>query len=187
MPDLLLMFLSADRGYSSKGLQDFIARGGAGLNGTLARNLGNPFTYDQKMRDGDDRTSIPTAGGKTMFLKKAMLHGIQLTAFAYRDGNGKVILSVSNDYHNYQWDLVLQQNADRTWHEKHQKGEIMFDDVLRRCFLSLIGLAISNEMIQLLSHAPVQPLTMAQSTCAGWFFQRFLSQTSRSVEHGTAI
>jgi hypothetical protein len=187
VPDLSFMFLSADRGYSSKGLRDFLARGGAGFNGTLARNLGNPFTYDQKMRDGDERTSIPTAGGKTMFLKKAMLHGIQFTAFAYRDGNGKVILSVSNEYHNYQWDLVLRQNADRTWHEKHQKGEIMFDDVLRRCFMALIGSAISNEMIQLLLHAPVQPLTMAQSTCAGWFFQRFLSQTSRSVAHGTAI
>jgi hypothetical protein len=182
------LFLSADRGYSSKSLREFLACSGAGFNGTLARNLGNPFTYDQKMKEGDERTSVPTAGGKTMFIKQAILHGIQFSTFAYHDGNGKVMLSMSNEFHNYQWDLVLRQNADRKWHEKHQNKDIAFGNVLRWCFLPLLqGSSLSVGMIHLLAWAPVQPLTMAQSVCAGGFFQRFLSQTSRSIDHGTAI
>jgi hypothetical protein len=82
-------------------LRDFLAHGGAGFNGTMARNLSTPYTYDQKMKEGNERMSIPMAGGKTMFLKKGMLHGIQFTAFAYCDGNNKVTLSMSNEYHNY--------------------------------------------------------------------------------------
>jgi hypothetical protein len=118
-----------------------------------------------------------------------MLHGIQFTAFAYRDGNNKVILSISNEYHNYQWDFVLRQNADHSWHEKHQNKGIAFDDVLCWCFSPILkeSAAISEEMIGHLAHAPIQPLTMAQSVCARWFFLRFLSQTSRSVAHGVVM
>jgi hypothetical protein len=90
------------------------------------------------MKEGDERTSIPTAGGKTMFIKHAMHHGIQFSAFEYCDGNGKVTLSVSNEFHNYQWDLVLQQNVDRKWHKKHQNKAIAFEEVLCRCFLPLV-------------------------------------------------
>jgi hypothetical protein len=94
-----MTFLRAfgDRAYQTKSLlESFFLKGGAGIHGTIAQNLRNPFTFDQKLKDSDERTNVPTAGGKTLFIKEAEVHGIPLYTVAFLNGYKGVILTISS-------------------------------------------------------------------------------------------
>jgi hypothetical protein len=76
-----------------KSFGELFLKGGAGIHDTITRNLCNPFTFDQKLKYGDERTNLPTTGGRTLFIKQAVLHGIPLYAFAFWNGYKGVILT----------------------------------------------------------------------------------------------
>jgi hypothetical protein len=59
------------------------------------------------MKEGDERTSVPMAGAKTMFIKKATLkNGIEQCAFAFWNGYNGVVLSISTTCDTFEWDFV---------------------------------------------------------------------------------
>jgi hypothetical protein len=194
VPDMSFLRAFGDREYQTKSLlENFFLKGGAGIHGTIARNLRNPFTFDQKLKDGDERTNVPTAGGKTLFIKQAVVHGIPLYAFAFRNGYKGVILTISSILSGYEWDCVLKDPGDYQWYQEHQQKAISYDDVVCRSFHPLGWKStnekapeISDDMVEWIKIAPIQPLTMAQST-ADWFNNRCMSLTSRSVEQGVSI
>jgi hypothetical protein len=49
--------------------------------------------FDQKPKDSDERTNVPTAGGKTLFIKEAEVHGLPLYTFAFRNKYKGIISS----------------------------------------------------------------------------------------------
>jgi hypothetical protein len=195
VPDMSFLRAFGDRAYQIKSLlEHFFLRGGAGIHGTIARNLRNPFTFDQKLKEGDERTNVPTTGGKTLFIKEAVVHGIPLQAFAFRNGYKGVILTISSIESGYDWDCVLKDPGDYQWYKQHQQKLIPYDEVLRRSFHPALGSnstnkkapAISDDMVNAIMAAPIQPTTMVQRG-ADWFNNRGMSLTSRSVEQGVGI
>jgi hypothetical protein len=193
VPDMTFLRAFGDRAYQTKSLlESFFLKGGTGIHGTIARNLRNPFTFDQKLKDSDERTNVPTAGGKTLFIKEAEVHGIPLYAFAFRNGYKGVILTISSMFSGYEWDCVLKDPGDYQWHVLHQAKEIPCSEVVQRSFHPLGSKStnskapqIFNDMVNLISTAPIQPTTMMQRG-ADWFNNRGMSLTSRSVEQGVS-
>jgi hypothetical protein len=194
VPDMTFLTAYGDRAYQAKSLlENFFLKGGTGIHGTIARNLCNPFTFDQKLKDGDERTNVPTAGGKTLFIKEAVVHGMPLYTFAFRNGFKGVILTISSVFDGYEWECVLKDPGDYQWYQRHQQKEIPYDAIVHRSF-HLLGSksanetapVVSNDMVRSIMAAPIQPTTMGQSM-ADWFNNRGMSMTSRSVEKGFAI
>jgi hypothetical protein len=52
--------------------------------------------FDQKPKDSDERTNVPTAGGKTLFIKEAEVHGLPLYTFAFCNKYKGIILTISS-------------------------------------------------------------------------------------------
>ena len=103
VPNMLFFRAFGVRAYQTKNLlENFFLQGGAGIHGTIAWNLCNPFTFDQKLKDGDKRTNMPTTGGRMLFIKEAVVHGIPLYAFAFRNVYKSVILTISSMFSGYE-------------------------------------------------------------------------------------
>lgn len=183
----------ADRGYTTKKLFiDFFVPSGAKLAGTKKRSLDNPFSYGKELKETDPRTNIPKSGAKSMWVKSVDWLNRKIYNVAYRNGNGGVTLATSTSHGLYEWDMVLNNPADRTWYLKLQNNKLSGVDVLRRCFRPLAATRqnhdISEEFAKMLDALPMTPLTMGQSSTGfEWFWFRGNSMSSRPVDAGFAI
>jgi hypothetical protein len=168
VPNMTFLRAFGDRAYQTKSLlESFVLKGGTGIHGTIARNFRNPFMFDQKLKDGDERMNVLTAGGKTLFIKEAEVHGIPLYAFAFHNGYKGIILTIISMFSSYKWDCVLKDPGDYQWHVLHQVNEIPYNKVIQQSFHPLESkstnskaLQISDNMVNLISVAPIQPTTM---------------------------
>jgi hypothetical protein len=84
----------------------------------------------------------------------------------------------------------LKDPGDYQWHVLHQAKEIPYNEVVQWSFHPLGSKSmnskapqISDDMVNLISAAPIQPTTMMQRG-ADWFNNQGMSLTSRSVEQG---
>jgi hypothetical protein len=84
---------------------------------TWKRVAWNPYTYDQQLRENDERTLIPVSGQKALYRKTYNQdNGANLTAHAYCDGNKHVTIGVSSEHREFHWDFVLRNPSDRKWY-----------------------------------------------------------------------
>jgi hypothetical protein len=113
-PMLLNTEFAMDRGYITPSLlYDFLIPTGADVLGTVKRSQMLPFTFEQKMSQGDTRQSVDPAGFKTLFIKKKLtINDKEVTGLAYRDGKGGVTLGLTTCEHTRHWDLVLANPLD---------------------------------------------------------------------------
>jgi hypothetical protein len=91
-----------DRGFLAYGLcKDVTDMGGSIDASTTRRMEWVPFTYGQKLRASDERTDVPTTGPKVLLQRTYTAPAPsrhQLNSFAYRNGNGGVVLALSSEH-----------------------------------------------------------------------------------------
>ena len=117
-----------DRGYMTYGhLTSVVKWGGDIESATLRRQRWNPFTYDQKIGKGDNRTEAPTDSAKNLLRKEIQLPGGKMaTSHAYCNGNGGVTLGLSTAHRQNEWDFVLKNPADRELYNDEEKRQKMW-------------------------------------------------------------
>ena len=114
-------------------LYDFLIPSGAEIMGTVRRQPMFPFTFDQKLKATDCRQDVPVKGQKALLLKNLKISNKQISAFAYRDGKGGVVLGLNSMIRRPDWDLVVvnQKDAERFRRPSAVTGEriVWFQDI----------------------------------------------------------
>jgi hypothetical protein len=170
-----------DRGYMGiYSLLWLILRLGGLIEASTWRRVAwNPYTYDQQLRENDERTLIPISGPKALY-RKTYNHdnGTHLTAHAYCDGNKHVTIGMSSVQRENHWDFVLRNPSDSKWYYGTEEER-------------------SIESIQLLMSTPTAEVAwpevlgwfQTEVECVtttdchpGWFAARMLSFTSSTVD-----
>lgn len=186
IPDLTNVTIFADRLYWSKEfLYNFVLPSGADVGpSTHKRSHHYPFTFDQKLTRNDTRMLINKKGPKCVFVKEQRVGQYTLSAIAYRDGHGKVVLGISSGLSQFrykQWEFHLKSPADRykildddgdwcyskkTWIRNLIKGD-GFSDLFLRLF---------DELCR------VEAVTTEGSEDQAWFLARSFSFTSSTAD-----
>ena len=109
--------IHSDRGYMLPAVVfEFLLNAGAELVGTIKRmSYCWPFTYKQKLREGDKRTLIDLKGAPTLFLKcckSGNQRAKRLFASAFRNGTDNAAMALSTLHDHHQWEGVIQDPSE---------------------------------------------------------------------------
>lgn len=90
-----------DHGYIAPQLfYDFLVPSGAEIMGTVKQCPMFPFTFDQDLKPSNSQQLVPVKGQKAcqkaLLLKNLKVSNKQISAFAYRDGNGGITLGINS-------------------------------------------------------------------------------------------
>ena len=106
--DLRNVLVASDRGYMVPNtVFNFLIANGADFVGTVKR-MANcwPFTFDQKVKEGDKRRMIDTKGPPTLFVKKNEKHIKKVYAIAFRNGTNSVSTAISSVHRGHHWEGI---------------------------------------------------------------------------------
>jgi hypothetical protein len=118
-PNLSNVTLHADRGYmESHLLYDFILPSGMKVGpSTHKRHPHYPYTYEQKLKMNDKRILLSKKGGKAIRIMTRQAINANasstLSAMAYSDGHGKIVLGICSGSIGKDWDFHLKNPRDR--------------------------------------------------------------------------
>jgi len=195
--DLRHISTGKDQGNWTKGLlHDYFMRSGARIKAaTTKRQPCIAFTYGQKLADKDTRTDVPAAGPKTLFIKEMTSHGRKLYCFAYRNGNGGVILGMSTEHGMVpEWELVVDKPQDLKWCDDPNLSK---DDCISKSFHCLrlqfdgnpkqgIHIRLDGDFLDAIKDLSIRALTTTQGT-PEWFMLRRFALTSTTTDKAIAV
>lgn len=106
--DLRNVIIASDRGYMLPNtVFNYLMAHGANFVGTVKRMAQCwPFTFDQKLKETDQRMKIDTKGPATLFVKKISKSAKNVFAIAFRNGTDSVSTAVSSVHRNHHWEGV---------------------------------------------------------------------------------
>ena len=118
----------SDRGYMIPNLVfEYLLSSGAEVVGTVKRMAQCwPFTYDQNLRDTDNRTLIEGKGAATLYLKWCKAGPKYLFASAFRNGSGRVATAISTMHTQHQWEGVVYNDSEFERY-KDDKSSLIYD------------------------------------------------------------
>ncbi len=105
--------IHSDRGYMLPNLVfEYLVSSGAEVLGTIKRMAQCwPFTFKQKLREGDKRTLVDTKGAPSLFLKWCKAGAKYVFTSAFRNGTDSVATAFSTIHDQFQWEgIVLKPN-----------------------------------------------------------------------------
>lgn len=168
VPDLRNVIVASDRGYMVPVLvfQFLIAHGGLFVGTTKRLLQGWPFTFNQKMKDGDKRQSIDMKGAPTLAVKKICKQNHTVFATAFRNGSGKVNTTISCIHRNHHWEgVALYPREEKLYYSRESTARAeMMDKALAR--VAQIGPASDvddQDKINFVRDQVVKVLTLRQS------------------------
>ena len=143
-----------------------------------------PFTFDQKLTRNDTRTLIEKKGSKCVFIKEQRFGNHKLSAIAYRDGHGKIVLGISSGRSqslSKHWEFHLKSPADRykllniegdwSYSTKTWIRNLIKDRDISETFLNLLHETCN-----------VEAVTTEGSEDQAWFLARSFSFTSSTTD-----
>lgn len=163
--DLRNVEVVSDRGYLIPSVvYPFVIKNGGDICGTTQRILNTwPFTFDQKLKDSDNRTLIEKIGPPTLFVKEATKHLKNVQAFAFRNGTNSVTTCLSTIHRNHHWEGVGLKAAEVIEYEQDDKS------LRKKCFVRMKSdcfdeneLLSEKELINDLLDNKIDPLTLRQ-------------------------
>ena len=93
---------------------EYITSSGGNFVGTTKRaNACWPFTYNQKVKEGDKRTHVEIFGAPTLFVKKLVRQGKTISAVAFRNGSDAVSTAVSSIHQGHHWDGIAVYTKEK--------------------------------------------------------------------------
>ena len=104
----------SDRGYMLPNLVfEYLLAYGAEVVGTVRRMAQCwPFTYQQTLKESDERTLIDVRGSPSLFLKWFGTRSKVLFASAFRNGTGRVATAVSTFHRGFEWEGVVMKDTE---------------------------------------------------------------------------
>ena len=170
------IIIHSDRGYMvPKLVYEFLMANGANVVGTVKRMAGCwPFTFNQNVRESDQRTKIDPKGAPTLFLKwwkggsrsrgGATGEGAtrKLFASAFRNGTQSVATAISSIHSHHHWEGIAMVHSELCDYQKDKKS-------LRPKFFQRIDDLFENEaeddekdeMMKILDE-DIEPITLRQ-------------------------
>ena len=104
----------SDRGYMLPNLVfEYMLAHGAEVVGTVKRMAQCwPFTFQQKLKESDQRTLIDAKGAPSLFLKYIVKDAKVLFASAFRNGTERVATAVSTFHRGQEWEGVAMKQKE---------------------------------------------------------------------------
>ena len=186
VPNLSNHTFFADRLYWSKQfLYNFVLPSGAEIGPSTHKRCHHfPFTMDQTLTRNDTRTLVSKKGLKCLLLKEQRVGSQTLSAVAYRDGHGKVVLGIAsgnNQHRSKLWDFHLKSPADR-YKLLDEEGDwslslsTWIHNIDKNAGLSAIFMEFFHQTCR------VEALTTGGSEDQAWFLARAFSFTSSTID-----
>ena len=118
--DLRNVLIGSDRGYMlPTAVFEFLIKNGANVVGTTKRMLQCwPFTFDQQLKESDNRTKIDSKGPPTLFVKSVSSALKRVYAIAFRNGTESVTTAVSSIHCNHHWEGVALNQMELVQYEE---------------------------------------------------------------------
>ena len=160
----------SDRGYMLPNLVfKYLIENGAEVVGTVKRMAQCwPFTYHQKLKEGDKRTLVEVKGAPTLLLKWCYAGAKAIFASAFWNGTERVATAISTLHKGQAWEGVVMKTSEKKLYDSNKEALIpkFFCKVKGIFCKSLPEGSAQNDPVQLkleeLLQDKIEPLTLRQ-------------------------